>query len=567
MAELAKKAAMQALYDNNQPVLRMLSSLAEGADRIAAECALAEGYILQCPLPFEQEIYVKDFADPASQNEFNTLLMRADRVLQMDGEQNKKYCAYQQVRHFLLHHADIMLAVWDGKIDETSLVIAELVAETQQRGLPQLWINAAEPHAIKYWDRQVEEDNWSDFEGKWLYALLESLLLPHREEQPHEFGVLKKWRSKISRNTWSVYETHPEPRRNLLGTAYLAFFALGDKHSLSFIGKPYRQHAESQWAVIADAAKHLPVGSGVVDTLEEQIRMRYVRADSLASYYADHYRGTFILSFFLGDWAVLFAVLGAPLAGLPAFFELFSILELLTISIIIASIIYGSIRQTHQCWLDFRLLAERLRQQAFMLPIGATSRWTLPGYEGHDDHSHAWIDGFMRAVSRAEGIPHACFDAQYRRNYSRYLTDVLKNQVDYHHRNAGHNENIVEVLETGSRLFLLLVIVACVAHILDHWLWHSRTLALWSTVFATALPAFGAAFAGILSQDEFERIAHRSEGMAKKLQAIVNQLDKRSPSLSAEELKKLVNDASDIISSELSDWRVIFRSKTLKMEP
>ncbi len=40
-------------YDLNElPALRLISPLAEGSDRIAAECALRLGYELQCPLPF-----------------------------------------------------------------------------------------------------------------------------------------------------------------------------------------------------------------------------------------------------------------------------------------------------------------------------------------------------------------------------------------------------------------------------------------------------------------------------------------------------------------------------------
>ena len=227
----------------------------------------------------------------------------------------------------------------------------------------------------------------------------------------------------------------------------------------------------------------------------------------------------------------------------------------------------GYIRQTHQHWLDFRLLAERLRQQAFMLPIGTTSRWTLPDYEGHDDSSHAWIDCFMRSLSRIEGIPNAHFDAGHRQGYSLYLADVLKDQVDYHKRNAKRNENIAKLLERGNGVLLVLVIFACIMHILEHHCFPNETVKLLSTVFAIALPAFGAAFAGILSKGEFDRIAHRSEGMAKMLKVIVNKLEKNAQSLSAEELYKLVNDAADIMSSELSDWRVIFRNKTLKVEP
>ena len=47
-------------------ILRALSPLAEGSDRIFAEEALALGYELCCPMPFYQEEFEKDFVAPAA---------------------------------------------------------------------------------------------------------------------------------------------------------------------------------------------------------------------------------------------------------------------------------------------------------------------------------------------------------------------------------------------------------------------------------------------------------------------------------------------------------------------
>jgi hypothetical protein len=63
--ELATQARVRNLYElgaNGLPVLRLrlLSPLAEGADRIVAEQALALGYHLEAPLPFAQGAYEED---------------------------------------------------------------------------------------------------------------------------------------------------------------------------------------------------------------------------------------------------------------------------------------------------------------------------------------------------------------------------------------------------------------------------------------------------------------------------------------------------------------------------
>src|ERR1700710_487161 len=48
-------------YAGDKPTLRLISPLAEGADRLVAEEARNLDYEIQNPLPFHQEEYEKDF--------------------------------------------------------------------------------------------------------------------------------------------------------------------------------------------------------------------------------------------------------------------------------------------------------------------------------------------------------------------------------------------------------------------------------------------------------------------------------------------------------------------------
>jgi hypothetical protein len=67
LLSLSKEKAVAAFYasgDRNQPappLLSLLSPLARGADRLAAEAALDLGYALHVPMPFTQQDYEKDF--------------------------------------------------------------------------------------------------------------------------------------------------------------------------------------------------------------------------------------------------------------------------------------------------------------------------------------------------------------------------------------------------------------------------------------------------------------------------------------------------------------------------
>src|SRR3954451_21244569 len=55
----------------------LLSPLAEGADRLAAEVALARGITLRVPMPMLQTEYERDFPDRESLEEFRRLLKAA----------------------------------------------------------------------------------------------------------------------------------------------------------------------------------------------------------------------------------------------------------------------------------------------------------------------------------------------------------------------------------------------------------------------------------------------------------------------------------------------------------
>src|SRR6185369_4830407 len=62
------------VYTREEPLLRLISPLAEGADRLVAEEALALDYELQCILPFPREEYEEDFRTrPGSKEHFELL--------------------------------------------------------------------------------------------------------------------------------------------------------------------------------------------------------------------------------------------------------------------------------------------------------------------------------------------------------------------------------------------------------------------------------------------------------------------------------------------------------------
>jgi hypothetical protein len=117
--------------------LRIVSALAEGADRVAAEVALEEGHELLVPLPLEPADYERDF--PESIAEFHSLLERIPReqvfVLPRDeGSDPERVAAhelrerrYRAVDIFLAQQSHLLLALWDGRPTTTLAGTAAVV--------------------------------------------------------------------------------------------------------------------------------------------------------------------------------------------------------------------------------------------------------------------------------------------------------------------------------------------------------------------------------------------------------------------------------------------------------
>ena len=107
---------LQASYPDTR--VELLSSLAEGADRLVARFVLSRGCGLVAVLPLAKEDYAEDFRTPASKAEFEELLSAAaDSVVlpPPEGGDGSREERYEAAGIFLLKHSQILFALWDGK--------------------------------------------------------------------------------------------------------------------------------------------------------------------------------------------------------------------------------------------------------------------------------------------------------------------------------------------------------------------------------------------------------------------------------------------------------------------
>ena len=119
-----RHAARTTPYADLPAVLRVISPLAEGSDRLIARVGLEHRpipYDLQCVFPFPADIYRRDFterseiAEGNSAQEFDELRAQASSVLELDSERDEPN-AYVAVGLTVVRQCDVLLAIWDGQV-------------------------------------------------------------------------------------------------------------------------------------------------------------------------------------------------------------------------------------------------------------------------------------------------------------------------------------------------------------------------------------------------------------------------------------------------------------------
>ncbi|MEZ4414229.1 MAG: hypothetical protein R3E10_00590 [Gemmatimonadota bacterium] len=130
----------------------LVSPLAEGADRIVAEEALALGYRLEVILPFAAESYERDFRGPASVDAFRALLERAAHRASLDRDATDsatRAAAYEAVGDALIESTDLLIALWDGDRERGRGGTGQVVRRALRAGLPVLHVASTTPFPIR----------------------------------------------------------------------------------------------------------------------------------------------------------------------------------------------------------------------------------------------------------------------------------------------------------------------------------------------------------------------------------------------------------------------------------
>ncbi|HBL15870.1 MAG TPA: hypothetical protein DD417_03665 [Elusimicrobia bacterium] len=531
LAEAAEEDRCRLLpaFSGETPLLRVVSPLADGADRIVAEEGLRLSarveVALQCPLPFAVEDYRKDF-DASSAAAFDAL--RSGRpVLELDGSRQSGALtseAYEAAGWVVLDQCDLLIAIWDGKAPRGLGGTGQIVHEALRRGIPTVWIHA---------DAAAVPDDHA------------SCLLGWAEAGPRCGGQTSLLRERLrpvlmpkQREAAAVYYGERAKSWNV-GAFWQLFRDLAGRRGLSLPALRLRP----------------PDGSGDA---------QYAWADHLANYYASVYRSSFLLNYLFGAAAVLLALMPLALGSQDGhrhgldFSRIFAAGELALILAILANTWMGLKARWHERWLDYRLLAEYLRQASMLAPLGRLEIISPPpSSDGAGDPRGTWMYWLARAAVREAGIQTRRIDAAFLDGYKASLRSHLAEQRDYHERNARLLHSFGRTLAAAGAALFAATLVACGAHLFLH--------SPWLTWVAAVFPAFGAAFAGIRSHAELELLVKRSEAAAAGIERLVRELDRPDLLASSRVLGAVALDAAGLMIHENLGWRLVSEARPLEL--
>jgi hypothetical protein len=541
-------------FDPEPPSLRVVSALADGADRWVAEAALAAGFALDAVLPFDLETYRADYPEGHERAAMEALHARAERRLVLPGTRSNAVEAYTMAGEALVAHATALVAVWDGEPGKGWGGTADVVETAVDSGVPVVQIppDPSQPVRILW-------PSFEPFAAPTHYAvqapsrpfapgplgdLLRELLLPPAE--PAERGYL------------ATFLKEPERRRRWRVEYPLLLHLAGVRpiRRDTLIAPPYRAATAQNWAEFRTEANGI-AGSGTADI--GAIEAAYSWADNLANHFAQVFRSGHVLNFTLAGLAAVTALVGLLLPGWKLWLVL---LELAMIGGIIWNTRAGQAGHWQRRWLDYRALAERLQPIRSLKLLGVATPPRSPARKRR--LGSRWTDWYANAHWRAFGVPDLVLnEARFAAVRQLIVRHQLAPEVAYHHVNAARMEKLEHRLHRFGQFLFASTVATCLAILVLYGLekdWLTRNMGTF--VFLTAgLPALGGATYALRVHGDYAGSAGRSEETAAEITRIREALEE--PGISLLRSAALVEAAARIMLVDLDEWRLTYEQRGL----
>jgi len=594
-----QQRAHRRFYSEEPFRVRLVSGMAEGADQMAVR-ARPTGWRVEAVLPFPRDTYRKDFEKSAAdetvnvQAEFDTALAQADVILELPevDETARRELGYGRLGTFLVRQIDLLVAVWDGGREEGIGGAAEVIRQALTAHVPVVWIMsklsgeraAAHPRLIERIERDGETiaPDVDCTRGK-LAAAIGTIVSPPMHELEAELAqkVDEHGPSATARLTSFLEETWPRATRAVLYD--LLKRRAEDKPLRLKIPVPALPTRLSEWD---EFIEHGPRNTGLEDRLRSVLLPRYIWADQLAIHFSHLYRSAYIFCY---SWAAV--VVGIALVGVFFHFNddwqhalgmkaALVFLELIIIMLIVRKFTTGRSHRWHERWLEYRALAEMLRDSLFLAYLAEYGR--IQRTNVLKSPSSTWFLWYLRATVRELGLPSVVLDGTYQDALLAAVNDHVlsgdRGQIQYHRDNAAALRRMNRWLRGATDICFGLTLAVLVAFLVVFpfavgdaprlpFLMGGPALALASAVTFSAafFPALGSAIAGIRETSDFENFGRRSVQTVVALENLADDLKEARVLVSIDETSNVLFSTAQILTEDLAAWQSIYGGKRLNL--
>jgi hypothetical protein len=506
------RARQLALADSHSPLeVAIVSSLAEGADRLVADVVLTDADAqLEAVLPLPADDFRTDFLTEESRRDFDRLLGRSTRIVELPMAETREE-SYEQAGRYVVERCDILIALWDGLPSRGQGGTADIVEWARDRRVPLLWIHT-QP------------------------AL----------EMSEELGD---------------------------GLDTQAFQDLDRYNSAHLPRDAFRAGVDGYVAQIHRQAQACDVDAATIAPFSDWLAPHFVRADLLAVRYQGRFFRLSDGIFLLTALAVV-ASAGAELAhGVPWLVRarLFSRLRPLPLvesaAMLLVLIILYLVRRRafHRGWIYHRILAERLRSALF-LALVSLDRFGERETEHVDLHqaSESWLERAFDEIwnRRPSFDPTVHLDKLRHLLAEAWIGDQAAYQIKKSRRHEWNNK-LISSASVGIFFATLLIaglsalgVTADAAGEPPPW----TTIVIYLSV---VLPAVASALGAIGAQREHRRNAQRSGRMARYLRSLQQRMDGASdlPTIHA-----VARQASEVMIQDIDDWFVTMEFRDVELQ-
>ena len=360
--------------------IMLMSALAEGADRLAAQEALDLGIALVAVLPMPRDQYVQDFTAPGSCAEFDRLCAAASDVFELPlvaaggptapGPCLDREAQYAQCGVFLCAHCQLLLALWDGKPSTQVGGTGQVVHFHQHDVMPGFGAPASA-------SRLALTDDESDL----VYHIVCSRDRPDGAPAEGLQPLEVSWFTSDERN----------PRSAAMPARHRRVFDRGSEFGRDALRFSEQIQHES-YPLLTDAqAARLPAGLTDIN-----------RVFCAADWLAIHFQRRFMLTLRVSHLCVFLT--GLAYISYTDFYSAKTFL-FIVLGLMLAAIGINRLARRgawHRKYLDYRTLAEGLRVQFYWAAAGVTSgnltKFAHDNFLQMQDPELGWIRNVMRVA-------------------------------------------------------------------------------------------------------------------------------------------------------------------------